>query len=203
MRISTTAVMAFVLLTANFALAADPDSPVFTDSEKAGIDFALQGEYLGEVETKDGKKKIGVQVLALGDGKFRVAGYVGGLPGDGWSRSDEIHTKEGELNGDSVTFVSDDEAIKSVLTNGRNTVFKEGNELCQLAKITRKSPTLGAKPPENAIVLFDGQNTDAWENGKIVEGKYLATTDVFTKEKFGDHSFHIEFRTPFMPKSTG
>jgi hypothetical protein len=26
---------------------------------------------------------------------------------------------------------------------------------------------------------------------------------VFTKEKFGDHQLHIEFRTPFMPKSFG
>ena len=81
--------------------------------------------------------------------------------------------------------------------------FHEGNELGPLARITRESSTLGAKPPEDAIVLFGGEDTDAWENGQIVEGKYLAAINVFTKEKFGDHSGHIEFRTPFMPISTG
>ncbi|MCA9165976.1 MAG: DUF1080 domain-containing protein, partial [Planctomycetales bacterium] len=72
-----------------------------------------------------------------------------------------------------------------------------------LEQVERKSPTLGAKPPEGAIVLFDGSNVDEWNNAKLVDGKYLGATNTDTKRKFGDHKLHLEFRTPFMPKSSG
>ena len=196
-------VMLVVVLTSSLVMAADPGSPAFTDPDKAGIDFALQGEYLGEIDTDDGRKKIGAQVIALGDGMFRVVGYVGGLPGDGWSRGDEIHSHDGRLNDDSVTFVNEEKQVRSVLSSGRITVFIGGSERGRLTKLTRTSPTLGAKPPVSSIMLFDGRSKDNWENGEITEGRYLAATNVYTKRKFGDHSLHIEFRTPFMPKSTG
>ena len=50
------------------------------DPSKVDADFALQGEYAGDVINHEGKNKWGAQVLALGDHKFRLMAYFGGLP---------------------------------------------------------------------------------------------------------------------------
>ena len=72
----------------------------------------------------------------------------------------------------------------------------------EMKKVHRESSTLGAKPPKSAIVLFDGRNTDDWVNGRIVEDNLL-DVGVESQRKFRDHSFHLEFRCPFMPTARG
>ena len=49
------------------------------DPKEAGEDYAMQGEFSGEV---DGQK-MGARVIALGKEGFACVAYVGGLPGDG------------------------------------------------------------------------------------------------------------------------
>jgi hypothetical protein len=174
----------------------------FTDPEKAGPDYAVQGEYAGEGKFGEEMKKVGVQVVALGDHEFDATAFVGGLPGDGWSRGENTHKGKGKTKGD-VTELTSDKGGTGTIKDGILTVLDaNGNKLAELKKVDRKSPTLGAKPPEGAIVLFDGSNADAWKNGKIVEGNLLwnGTT---TKQSFGDFTLHVEFRCPFMPKSRG
>jgi hypothetical protein len=51
-------------------------------------------------------------------------------------------------------------------------------------------------------VLFDGKNTNAWQVGKLEEGDLLGVPAI-TKQPFEDVLLHIEFRTPFMPRSRG
>jgi hypothetical protein len=63
-----------------------------------------------------------------------------------------------------------------------------------------------ADPPSDAIILFDGKNTDAWagkDNGpikwKLDNGALTVvggTGEIHTKEGFGDCQLHIEWRTP-------
>ena len=72
----------------------------------------------------------------------------------------------------------------------------------QLKKVMRKSPTLGAKPPAGAIVLFDGTNVNQWEGMKIEEGNLLGVGGR-TKKKFRNFTLHLEFRLPFMPYARG
>src|SRR5690606_12724183 len=75
-------VLGMVLAAAGMASAADSKGAI-TDPKEAGADFVVQGEYTG---TDTEGHKWGCHVIALGDGKFDVVGYVGGLPGDGWKR---------------------------------------------------------------------------------------------------------------------
>jgi hypothetical protein len=176
---------------------ADDEKPVFTDPNKAGPDFAAQGEYVGGA----GDHRWGVHVIALGDGKFDVVGYQGGLPGEGWKRGDTTRRGTGELQNGKVQIKGD--TWTATIDGEVFTVMQDGETIGELKKTERKSPTLGAKPPEGAVVLFDGSSADNFVNGKLVEGNLLGATNAVSKQKFGNHSLHIEFRTPFMPKSRG
>lgn len=80
----------------------------------------------------------------------------------------------------------------------------------ELEKVEKKSPTLGAKPSEGAMVLFDGTGLDQWHSvdetpaqWKILDNAAMELTEknIITKEKFGDVRIHLEFRTPFMPEA--
>jgi hypothetical protein len=177
------------------AFAADP---AFTNPAEAGPDFAVQGEYAGEA----GDDKWGAHVIALGDGKFSLVGYAGGLPGEGWSKGGERRMAEGELKGDTATLKGDTFSV-SIKDGVMNVMNDGGEKIGELKKVERKSPTLGAKPPEGAQVLFDGTTADNFTNGKIVEEKLLGATGTKSKLPVGDHTLHLEFRTPFMPKSRG
>ena len=68
------------------------------------------------------------------------------------------------------------------------------------------TPGNGTAPPSDAVVLFDGSDLSAWENGKgepagwMIEGDAVTvvpgTGIIKTKEAFGDIQLHIEWRAP-------
>lgn len=190
-----------LVLTSFVSLAFAQDQPTYTDPKEAGPDYALQGEYTGEIPREDGVIKYGVQIIALGDGKFRSVAHEGGLPGDGWKRGMERRIDDGQVEDGKLRIETD--VVDAVVGDNKIVVLtKEGDEIATLKKVIRESPTLGKKAPEGAIVLFDGTNTDHWQNGEIVqENLLLAATE--TKRKFKDHSLHLEFRTPFKPHARG
>jgi hypothetical protein len=181
-------------------LCAQKDKPkkikdVAINAEEAGPDFLVQGEYEGKLA---GKEKLGAQVVALGTGKFDVYFLTGGLPGAGWDGKGR----------ERVQAKTEDE--KTVLTGkgwsgtiaGGKLTGKAKDEEFALEKVERKSPTLGAKPPEGAVVLFDGSNVDAWSDGKLVEDNLLYR-GTSSKQTFAAGKYHVEFRTPFQPKHRG
>ena len=54
------------------------------------------------------------------------------------------------------------------------------------------------RPPDGAVVLFDGSTASNFENGKMTEDGLLLP-GCTSKEKFGSGKLHLEFRLPFMP----
>jgi acetyl esterase/lipase len=165
-------------------------------------DFAVQGEYVGEIQTDDGVKKIGVQVIAKGNGKFTAVGYVGGLPGDGWEGPENKFSSDGERKNGVVT-IGVVEVAGATIKDGVFTITTiGGTEMGKLNKVMRKSPTLGTKPPEGAVVLFDGKDSSAFEGGRVTSDGLLVPA-VTSKQKFQSGTLHVEFRTPYMPQDSG
>ncbi|MDP6446594.1 MAG: DUF1080 domain-containing protein [Pirellulaceae bacterium] len=172
--------------------------PKISDPAKVDKDFAFQGEFSGEIGEE--KAKLGVQVIALGEGNFRAVGYLGGLPGDGWDTTKEKIITDGKLVGDSVEFKR--ERGTGIVQGGKFILRnKEGVDVATLDRIERKSPTLGAKPPKNAVVLFDGKSADNFKGGRL-DGKLLMQ-GVTSKQTFGSHTIHVEFRLPYQPQDRG
>src|SRR5438132_5237330 len=80
---------------------------------KTDADFPFQGEYVGQVRQAE---KIGAQVIALGDGKFRAVFYHPGLPGDGWTKDKPKFKTDGARENDTVTFAGG--TVNGVIKNG-------------------------------------------------------------------------------------
>ena len=184
----------FLLPFAALALHADARKThaAWTDPEVAKSecpDFAIQGEYAGD--------DTGVQVIARGKGEFEAVIFKGGLPGAGWEPGNDTLRLKGKTNGGKVEFHSDENTPPAASLEKGIFSIRE----LRLPRVERTSPTLGSKPPEGAIVLFDGTSTDEWENGKMENGHLLAT-GLTTKRQFRDFKIHLEFRTPYMPDAT-
>jgi len=175
-----------------------PPEPCFLDANQAGPDYLIQGEYLA----KAGTKKIGVQVRTARDEKFIAAFLEAGLPGDGYTRDKKRVEITGEMKDGKCVFDGGPGKYEAVIDNGRLTGRTDKGEKMVGERIVRKSPTLGAKPPAGAIVLFDGTNTDAWRNGKMDKRKLLAV-GTETKENLPDCTLHLEFLLPYKPASRG
>jgi hypothetical protein len=188
----------FLLPAAAFA------GPTYDDPEKAKTDpdFLVQGEYAASFSTDEGERRFGVQVIALGEGKFQAVTYHGGLPGDGWNGEEKSKT-EGQRQGGEVVFTSD--RGRGVIRDGKLEVYNnEGDKVGELKRVERKSQTLGQKPPEGAKVLFDGtkESLANWRDGRRTEDGLLMP-GVTSKGAFGSHTLHVEFRTPFQPQDRG
>lgn len=169
------------------------------------------GDWAGE--------KLVAQVIPRGGGNYQInllpefdakcepAAVVQAVAAEGAVRFDQDGWR-GQLKGGLFT------GSRSV--EGKSVAF-------ELKQVVRLSPRLGAKPPQGAIVLFDGSGFDHWQvhggkspaskivwelcNGFMrvtpIDGKSLAGHSISTKRAFQDFRLHLEFRLPLMADKTG
>ncbi|MFM7159494.1 MAG: hypothetical protein ACKO3P_03880, partial [Planctomycetaceae bacterium] len=89
----------------------------FLDGAQAGAEFARQGEYLGTA----GTGLFGVQLVALGEGKYQGVLYAKGLPGGTWDNktrlalTGETADAKVHLKGQNCVAVLQDNVLKGEL----------------------------------------------------------------------------------------
>ena len=192
--LTTLAALPLLLAMPAAAAPGKPAGKTWTDPALAAAedpDFGIQGEYRNE--------DTGVQVVALGNGRFDAWILDGGLPGAG-AKGGRTPI-QGSREGEKVVFKDAAGTQRAEIAGGKLELALKGGKVA-LERIERTSPTLGMKPPEGAVVLFDGSSADAWEKGKMENGLLLAT-GCTSKQKFGSYTLHLEFRTPYMPAFQG
>ena len=165
----------------------------------------LVGNWKGRwSEEEDVNPDISAQVISMGRERYQIR-----LASKLFMRCPvlaiiETRVEDGVLKFNEQGYTG--EIRDGKFTGGRRT----GKISYEMKKFNYESPTMGAKAPENAIVLFNGANFDAWDNAEgwvlTEDGAMMVTpdaNDLVSKQQFKDLKMHIEFRTPFQPKERG
>jgi hypothetical protein len=187
------------------------------DSDTAMGDW--QGSW--KLSDESGSKALVAQVAALGQGRYR-ANLLGGFN----RRTGRLGVLDGNREGNLVRFAGEIKtenrifAIRATIEEDEFRGALEGQEVSGtfvLQHVFRVSPTMGAKPPKGAVVLFNGDNFEEWKHAEkkdgedtvkweLVDGAMVVkpgTGSIVTRKQFADVVLHIEFRTPFMPEAQG
>jgi hypothetical protein len=169
------------------------------DFSQVDDDFAFQGEYYGPLATaaESAASIIGLQVVARGGGEFIAVEYPGGLPGYGWFGGEKTPLK-GRRETGRVSLSGSDRHYVVVANGAAQSVDDRGNVLGSIVKVHRISRTMGQAPPKDAIVLFDGRQTDRLANARVTADGLLKEGTV-TKEAYPDYLLHAEFQLSYMP----
>lgn len=160
-----------------------------------------QGRWSPEEEVDP---DISAQVVPQGRGKYLIR-----LASKLFMRSPVLAEIEAKAEGGILAFDRDD--FKGEIRDGKFTGGRRsGKNSFEMTRTVYAPPALGAAPPANAQVLFDGKGFDAWQDATgwvLVDGNAMMVTpdagDLVSKAKFKDVQLHVEFRTPLMPEQRG
>lgn len=180
------------------ASCAKGDPVVIMDIEQARdrIDFRIQGEYEGVLFDQP----VALQVAARGAGRFEGLFYAEGLPGAGWDGQDPV-AMAGERLDDRL--ILEGGGITARYEDGRFTVRSADGGTGTLEPVYRSSPHEGARPPDGAVVLFEGSSLDAFQPGARLTDEGWLWEGATSRDPFGDLTLHVEFMIGFMPEAAG
>lgn len=164
------------------------------------------------------QKTLFAEVSRGGNGVYKIK-FLSGV-----MRRSEVHglVKGVKAENGALKIVGGEDGFRFTDFNGRADAKSMDFECanfgkkikCSLKKFEIKSPTLGAKAPDGAIVLFDGMDTSKWmkgdsspckwnvENGAMFRNEQFGKNgrrvynSIFTKQKFGAFRLHLEFKLP-------
>jgi hypothetical protein len=204
--------------------AAEGQSPDWTDTAEA--DRLLMGDYEGEfLDAPNGhyfniNRPVAAQVINVRPGEYQLRFFQ-----QHDCRADPYFEGPGRLDGAEIKF--DHQGWRGSVAAGvlAGIASHGGKEVkFELKRAERASPTLGAKPPQGAVVLFDGSNLDQWQHGDgrpatwCLPGNGVMEVpapkskedrdnkiggDIQTRTKFGNVRVHLEFRYPVEPGKAG
>jgi hypothetical protein len=216
---------ATMLLATSPALpAAEGKAPEWTNVATA--DLHLMGDYEGEwLDAPKGNyyqinKPLAAQIVNVREGAYTVRFFQ-----QHDARANAYFEGEARLDGETIRFDANGWA-GTATRDGLTGTVRQGATVIRFAlkRVDRPSPTLGAKPPAGALVLFDGKNFDHWQhadgrpatwwllddgameirNARSEENrKNNIGGDIQTKQSFGDLRCHMEFRYPVEPGKDG
>ncbi len=218
----TTCFLIFSLL--SLSAFAGKSGPEWTNVAEA--DKVLMGDYEGEWRSAPDKSyqdinpRLCAQVINVDEGEYYLK-----FTQDHNLRAEIYYEGPATLKGDAIVLKDGDWNVR-VTKNGLTGKGSVGGKVAEidLKRVVLGSPTLGAKPPKGAIVLFDGSDFDEWQHddGRAVTWTLLdggameinpkaANKDanppiggkIVTKRKFKDVRYHMEFRYPVEPGLSG
>lgn len=171
----------------------------------------FMGDYVGTFKPAGAaEQKAEVNVVPDGKDRYRVV-FKTGVPGHPGKVSRLL--LKGMLKDGAIEINDSGAGIRwtGKVANGKAVAESEKGDKYEAEFIIKKSPTLGAPPPEGAIVLLkypcENPPLDEWTNktwkslpdGSMEVGK----GDTKTVRSFGDIKLHLEFRCCYDPISLG
>ncbi len=189
------------------------------------------GDWVGQATWKDGSSDdLAVRMIPDGDGRYRLRVFstfaervpvqhelLGRIADERFVFLDDLPLEAAHV----LRSVEDGLVVRAAMWSGEGGNRVAGSVSGRLGgsfvlekQEWKPSPTLGREAPEGAVALFDGSDLDHWvkrgnpsepAGWKLVEGGAMevAGGDIMTREKFGDHELHLEFRLPYMPGARG
>jgi hypothetical protein len=220
-----TALISALVLSLALASCAGPARDKLVLEAREAIERAdpVMGDWQGswKLDDESDSGPLVTHVIALGQGKYR-AKFLEEFDTRIWP----VAVLESRLQDKAVRFTGPAEydgtefQVQAVIKDGKFTGSFQGQDFAGsfiMEKVVRLSPTLGAKPPKGAVVLFNGKNFKEWKHTRKKPGEDSVqwkrvkgamevkpgSGSIITRKKFADVKLHLEFRTPFMPEERG